>query len=184
MPHNTSAVYALVGSRLHVHLAFLSNSLICNLFASLCSPPANVRRFSAQPEVTTTTSSTAFGDTNQPEPTAATLAPLPERIEALNYSLDLWERTEAAPQGWTNHLRCCLYSVIFNYDSRHLLLSLASELPVLLRLLDQVMRTMLCRLLLGALGRHPSLSASSLGRHSARIPAATAELGLFAFVEL
>ena len=35
----------------------------------------------------------------------ATVAPLPERIDALNYSLDPWERTGAAPQGWATHLR-------------------------------------------------------------------------------
>ena len=35
----------------------------------------------------------------------ATIAPLPERIDALNYSLDPWERTGAAPQGWATHLR-------------------------------------------------------------------------------
>ena len=35
----------------------------------------------------------------------ATVAPLPERIDALNYSLDSWERTDAAPQGWVTHLR-------------------------------------------------------------------------------
>ena len=81
-----------------------------------------------------------------------------------------------------SHKKCCLYRDIFNYGPRHLLLSLTSELPVLIRLLDQVIRTMLCRLLLGALGRHLSLSASSLGRHSARIPAATAELGLVMLV--
>ena len=35
----------------------------------------------------------------------ATIAPLPERIDALNYSLDPWERTGAAAQGWATHLR-------------------------------------------------------------------------------
>ena len=36
---------------------------------------------------------------------AATVAPLAERIDALNYSLDPWERTGAAPQGWATHLQ-------------------------------------------------------------------------------
>ena len=74
-------------------------------------PPSSVQQSSAQPEVTTTTSPTASGCTNNPGPTAATLAPLPERIEALNYSLDPWERTGAAPQGWANHLQQSLLPI-------------------------------------------------------------------------
>ena len=35
----------------------------------------------------------------------AAVAPLPDRIDALNSSLDPWERTGAAPQGWAAHLR-------------------------------------------------------------------------------
>ena len=35
----------------------------------------------------------------------ATVAPLPDRIEAFNSSLDPWERTGAVPQGWATHLR-------------------------------------------------------------------------------
>ena len=35
----------------------------------------------------------------------AAVAPLPDRIDALNSSLDAWERTGAAPQGWATHLR-------------------------------------------------------------------------------
>ena len=34
----------------------------------------------------------------------AAVAPLPDRIDALNSSLDPWERTGAAPQGWATHL--------------------------------------------------------------------------------
>ena len=111
-------------------------------------PPASVQQFSAQPEVTTTISSTASGGTNHPGPTAATLAPLPERIEALNYSLDPWNAQEPPRKAGRiiSNSRCCLFRAIFNYDPRHLLLSLTSELPVLLRLLDQVIRTMLCSL--------------------------------------
>ena len=40
-----------------------------------------------------------------PGPHGATVAPLPERLDALNYSLDPWERTGAAPQGWATHLQ-------------------------------------------------------------------------------
>ena len=42
------------------------------------------------------------GVTSQQE---AKVAPLPDRIDALNSSLDPWERTGAAPQGWATHLR-------------------------------------------------------------------------------
>ena len=70
-----------------------------------------VQQFSAQPEVTTPTSPTTSGDTNHHDPTAATLAPLPERIEALNYSLNPWECTGAAPQGWANHLQQSLLPI-------------------------------------------------------------------------
>ena len=35
----------------------------------------------------------------------ATVAPLPERIDVLNYSMDPWERTGAPPQGWATHLQ-------------------------------------------------------------------------------
>ena len=34
----------------------------------------------------------------------AAVAPLSDRIDALNSSLDPWERTGAAPQGWATHL--------------------------------------------------------------------------------
>ena len=39
------------------------------------------------------------------ETTTPSLAPLSERIDSLNHSLDPWERTGAAPQGWADHLR-------------------------------------------------------------------------------
>ena len=35
----------------------------------------------------------------------AKVAPLPDRIDAFNSSLDPWERTGAAPRGWATHLR-------------------------------------------------------------------------------
>ena len=34
----------------------------------------------------------------------AKIAPLPDRIDAFNSSLDPWECTGAAPQGWATHL--------------------------------------------------------------------------------
>ena len=43
--------------------------------------------------------------TNLDGPHGATVAPLSERIDALNYSLDPWERTGAASQGWATHLQ-------------------------------------------------------------------------------
>ena len=71
--------------------------------------------------------------------------------------------------------RCSLYKVIFSCGPRHPLLSLTSELRAGRRLLDQVIRRMLRRVLLVALGRHRSPLASLLGIRSARILAATAE---------
>ena len=53
---------------------------------------------------------------------------LPERIEALNFSMDPWECTGAAPQGWATHLRQSLVPIqvfkgIFNYAQAMRLLS-------------------------------------------------------------
>ena len=45
------------------------------------------------------------GPTEVDGPHGATVAPLSERIDALNYSLDPWKRTGAAPQGWATHLQ-------------------------------------------------------------------------------
>ena len=72
---------------------------------------ASVQHLSPQPEVTTAAPSTAIGGPSHSGPIAATLAPLSERIEALNYSLDPWERTGAAPQGWANHLQQSLLPI-------------------------------------------------------------------------
>ena len=108
------------------------------------------------------------------------MTPLPERIEALNYSLDPWERTEAAPQGWANHLQQLLVLIQGYIQLRPQAPAPlpASALCVPRRLLDQVIRMLLCSLLPGALGRHLRLLASSLGRLFARIPADIAELNL------
>ena len=73
----------------------------------------------------------------------------------------------------TSKSQCCLYRVIFNYDPRHLL-SLTLELLALLRPLELVIWKMRDSLVRGALGRHLSLWAYSLGRPSARIPAVIA----------
>ena len=53
----------------------------------------------AMPPVSVTMPGTTYSD-GLPD---ATVAPLPERIDALNYSLDPWERT--GPQGWATHLQ-------------------------------------------------------------------------------
>ena len=74
-------------------------------------PPASVQHTSSHPEVTTAASSTATGGPCLSGPVAATMAPLPERIDAINYSLDPWERTGAAPQGWANHLQQSLLPI-------------------------------------------------------------------------
>ena len=72
---------------------------------------------------------------------------------------------------------CCLYRAVFNSDSdTSSSPQLRNYLPF--RLLDQVIRRMLCSLLLGALGRHLSLLAYLLARPSARIPAVISELDL------
>ena len=49
-------------------------------------------------------------------PHGATVAPLPERIDALNYSLDPCKRTGAAPQGWATHLRQAMGDVGVEHD--------------------------------------------------------------------
>ena len=59
-------------------------------------PPASVHRSCPQLEVTTTAPTTAPGAPSRFGPCDATLAPLPD--DALNYSLDPWECTGAAPQ--------------------------------------------------------------------------------------
>ena len=62
-------------------------------------PPENEQQphplLKAVPPVSVTMPETTYSD----GPPDATVAPLPERIDALNYSLDPWERTGAAPQG-------------------------------------------------------------------------------------
>ena len=49
------------------------------------------------------------GVTSQQE---AAIAPLPDRIDALNSSLDSWVRTGAAPQGWATHLRQAMVPIL------------------------------------------------------------------------
>ena len=54
-----------------------------------------------------------------------TVAPLLERIDALNHSIDPWECTEAAPQAGrtTSGSRSYLFKATSSYDLRMLLLS-------------------------------------------------------------
>ena len=67
-------------------------------------PPENVQQLHPLPKAMPNVSA-APGTTCSEGLPAATVAPLPERIDALNHSLDPWERTGAAPQGWANHLQ-------------------------------------------------------------------------------
>ena len=83
-------------------LVWLNTYLVGRLRAL---PPESVQHVSPQPEVTPTAPATSPGSTCESGTSATTVAPLPERIEALNYSLGPWERTGAAPQGWANHLQ-------------------------------------------------------------------------------
>ena len=62
--------------------------------------------------------------------TAPSLAPLSERIDSLNHSLDPWERTGAAPQGWAKGT--------FNSDPNLLMLFLYLGLPARPHLVVQV----------------------------------------------
>ena len=68
-------------------------------------PPENVQQVHPLPKAMPNVPATSPETTCQTGLPAATVAPLPERIDALNHSLDPWERTGAAPQGWANHLQ-------------------------------------------------------------------------------
>ena len=99
--------------------------------------------------------------------------PLPERIDALNYSLDPWECTGAAPQGWANHLQRSLlpiqgYIQLRPHDS--------TSLPSFGHT-GLAPPMMLLRLLHVVLGRRRNQLAFLLGHRSARIPADTAGSG-------
>ena len=75
----------------------------------------------------------------------ATVAPLPERIDAFNYSLDPWERTGAAPQGWATHLHQAMVPIQGYIQLRP---QIASLLQVAMLSLNQG-----CSLPPGVLGR-------------------------------
>ena len=62
-------------------------------------PPENVQQVHPLPKAMPNVPATSPETTCQTGLPAATVAPLPERIDALNHSLDPWERTGAAPQG-------------------------------------------------------------------------------------
>ena len=74
-------------------------------------PPSGEQQLSAQPEVTAPTFLAGQGQRSNPVTSSVAVAPLPERIDALNYSMDPWECTGAAPQGWANHLRQSLLPI-------------------------------------------------------------------------
>ena len=62
-------------------------------------PPENEQQPHPLPKAMPSVSVTMPGTTCSDGLPDATVAPLSERIDALNYSLDPWERTDAAPQG-------------------------------------------------------------------------------------
>ena len=68
-------------------------------------PPENEQQPHPLPKAVPHESVTMPGTTYSDGSPDATVAPLLERIDALNYSLDPWERTGAAPQGWATHLQ-------------------------------------------------------------------------------
>ena len=86
----------------------------------------------------------------------------------LKRSTTPWTRRNAlVPPGKGRRIisnnRCSLYKVVFSCGPRHSLLSLTSELRAGRRLLDQVTRRMLRRVLLVALERHRSPLAALQG---------------------
>ena len=88
------------------------------------------------------------GVTSQQE---AAIAPLPDRIDALNSSLDPWERTGAAPQGWATHLSGLYPIEIANRGGPFL----HSALLVSLLLVTRSSLTQVGNLLPDVLGRLP-----------------------------
>ena len=76
-----------------------------NTYLAGALPPENEQQPHPLPKAAPHEPATMLGHTDVDGPHGATVAPLPERIDALNYSLDPWERTGAAPQGWATHLR-------------------------------------------------------------------------------
>ena len=68
-------------------------------------PPENVQQVHPLPKAMPNVPVTALETPCPAGLPAATVAPLPDKIDALNQTLDPWERTGAAPQGWANHLQ-------------------------------------------------------------------------------
>ena len=133
-------------------------------------PPENEQQPHPLPKAMPPVSVTMPGTTCSDGLPDATVAPLPERIDALNYSLDLWERTGAAPQGW------CLSRDISNCDHKQgglflPLVSVASLHPGAM-----VTRNLGCSMLPGVSGRLLHLLASLLVILSARTLAGTVDV--------
>ena len=63
------------------------------------------------------------GERGNPVASSTTVAPLPERIDALNYSMDPWESTARKVGRTICSSRSCLYKGIFSYDHRMPILS-------------------------------------------------------------
>ena len=74
-------------------------------------PPTEEQPLGTQPEVPTPAFLGGKGERGNPVTSFSPVAPLPERIEAINYSMDPWECTGAAPQGWATHLQQSLLPI-------------------------------------------------------------------------
>ena len=101
--NNTSTVSVSLVHVLPIHLNLSSEKKAEHLSGWTVTGVATLRSATVQRAARSDDSdspcATAPGD-NNPGPSAAALAPLPERIEAF---MDPWECTGAAPQGWANH---------------------------------------------------------------------------------
>ena len=85
----------------------------------------------------------------------AAVAPLPDRIDALNSSLDPWERTGAAPQGWATHLHQAMVPIQGYIQLRPQTEGTRSALLVSLLLVTRPVLTQVGNLLPDVLGRLP-----------------------------
>ena len=79
--------------------------LVWHRFGGATPCTATQKRFPPVPEVVPHGSVAMQGPNGVTSQQGAKVAPLPDRIDAFNSSLDPWERTGAAPQGWATHLR-------------------------------------------------------------------------------
>ena len=141
-------------------------------------PPENEQQLHPLPKAMPNVSVTAPGTTCSEGLPAATVAPLPERIDALNHSLDPWDGTGAALQGWATHLQQAMVPIqgISNYDHKQGGLSLPSVPVASLHPGALVPVILLSSMLRGVLGRLLLLLAFLLVILSARTLAVTADV--------